>query len=169
MKLVKIKDVRVGQIWKIHNMLGVIELINSTYLSLTSIARIALFPGGEPETESIFNIIEKHELIGFLGITHEIKDNELVEIQQEDLIVNDVVEYIDFDGFKVTAVICAIVTYRNADDIHYVFVTEVGESDNTMLLESEEIGEDTGIFTYTPKKIGVLGVTHEFVNERLVK
>lgn len=169
MKLVEIKDVRVGQIWEIHNMLGVIELINFTYLSLTSIARITLFPGGEPETESIFNITEKHKLIGFLGITHEIIDNKLVEIHQEDLIVNDVVEYLDFDGFKVTAVISAVITGYTAENTQYSFITEVGQSDDTTLFEREEIGDDTGIFTYTPKKIGTLGVTHEFVNERLAK
>lgn len=112
------------------------------------------------------NSLEGSKLIGKLGITHRIEDGKLVEIPREDLVVDDIVEYLDFDGFKVTAVIASLITGMTREDSQYGFITNDGNFDESSLFEKEEIGEDSGTFTYTPKKIGILGVTHEFVNDR---
>lgn len=108
-------------------------------------------------------------IIGKLGITHRIEGNRLVEIPREDLIVDDVVEYLDFDGFPIKGVICTVITAMTAEETQYEFITEDGKSDDSSIFNREEIREDSGIYTYTPKKIGILGVTHEFVNDREVQ
>lgn len=157
MKLVEIKYVRVGQIWEIHNMLGVIELINSTYLSLTSIARITLFPGAEPETESIFNIIKKHKLIGFLSITHEITDNKLVEIPRTTEFQTDDVVKFKWDPRL-------YVINREID-----FGIKKVHPNNTCFEATNDLYGSRQLVDFELKRVGILGVTHEFVNERLVK
>lgn len=159
MKLVEIKDVRPGQVW-INNKTGLIHTVDD----LGNLSNAA-----KAETAKIrdeYLKAAKCRLIGKIGITHRIEGNRLVEIPQEDLIVDDVVEYLDFDGFTVKAVICSVMTALTAEETQYAFITEDGQSEDTTLFEREEIGEDSGIFTYTPKKIGVLGVTHEFVNDK---
>lgn len=167
MKLVEIKDIRFGQIRKNFNDTILIVEIKSDGFSYYK--KYDEF-GNLVNTDVKLNIkFLDMPIIGFFGITHEIKDNKLVEISREDLIINDVVEYLDFDGFKVTAVICAVITGYTSENTQYAFITEYGQSDDTTLFEREEVGEDRGVFTYTPKKIGILGVTHEFINERLAK
>ena len=162
MKLVEIKDVRPRQVW-INDQTGLLHTVDDLG---------NLNNADKAETAKIrdeYLKAAKCRLIGKIGITHRIEGNRLVEIPREDLIVDDVVEYLDFDGFPVKAVICSVITALTAEEIQYAFITENGQSEDTTLFEREEIGEDSGIFTYTPKKIGILGVTHEFVNDREVQ
>lgn len=162
MKLVEIKDVRPGQVW-INDQTRLLHTVDDLG-GLSNTAKM--------ETVKIrdeYLKAAKCRLIGKIGITHRIEDNRLVEIPREDLIVDDVVEYLDFDGFTVKAVICSVMTALTAEETQYAFITEDGQSEDTTLFEREEIGEDSGIFTYTPKKIGILGATHEFVNDREVQ
>lgn len=180
MKLVEIKDVRPGQIrkviafnqWKDEKEFEVLAVIEAsglgeyaefdTYAEFYDIKTKQLI---EDDSEEL-RFYENGELIGKLGITHRIEDGKLVEIPREDLVVDDIVEYLDFDGFKVTAVIASLITGMTREDSQYGFITNDGNFDESSLFEKEEIGEDSGTFTYTPKKIGILGVTHEFVNDR---
>lgn len=175
MKLVEIKDVRVGQIYERNRCI----LAVMRHSGIDSVILRLYCHNRKPEPNSAYEAQAMHEvridtlkdcqLIGKIGITHRIEDNRLVEIPREDLIVDDVVEYLDFDGFTVKAVICSVMTALTAEETQYAFITEDGQSEDTTLFEREEIGEDSGIFTYTPKKIGILGVTHEFVNDREVQ
>lgn len=161
MKLVEIKDIRPGQVW-INDQTGLIHTVDN----LGNLSN-----ANKTETTKIRDEYLKSAkcwLIGKIGITHRIEGNRLVEIPREDLVVDDVVEYLDFDGFKVTAVIASLITGMTREDSQYGFITNDGNFDESSLFEKEEIGEDSGTFTYTPKKIGILGVTHEFVNEREV-
>lgn len=168
MKLVKIEDVRVGQIWQLHNLIGLVKEIDKGLNNLLKIALFQLYPTeGGIETESVHNIITKHKLIGKLGITHEIRDNRLVEIPRDEFQVDDVVTYFDFDHCENIGVVISI--YDRDEYTSYSFITNKGIYDTDDCFEHEEIGEDTGIYTYTPKKIGILGVTHEFVNDCEVK
>lgn len=161
MKLVEIKDIRPGQVWindqtgLIHTVDNLGELSNADKMETTKIRDEYLKSA-------------KCRLIGKIGITHRVEGSRLVEIPREDLIVDDVVEYLDFDGFPVKGVICAVITAMTAEETQYEFITEDGKSDDSSIFNREEIGEDSGIYTYTPKKIGILGVTHEFVNDREV-
>ncbi len=167
MKLVEIKDVRVGQIRKNFDDLILVEAEKANGFShYQAFTEFGGFMNKDVKAHYKFLAMP---IIGKIGITHRIEDNRLVEIPREDLIVDDVVEYLDFDGFTVKAVICSVMTALTAEETQYAFITEDGQSEDTTLFEREEIGEDSGIFTYTPKKIGILGVTHEFVNDREVQ
>ena len=159
MKLVKIKDVRPGQVW-INDQTGLIHTVDD----LGNLSNAAKAETTKIRDEYLKSA--KCRLIGKIGITHRIEGSRLVEIPREDLIVDDVVEYLDFDGFPVKGVICAVITAMTAEETQYEFITEDGKTDDSSIFNREEIREDSGIYTYTPQKIGILGVTHEFVNDR---
>lgn len=75
MKLVEIKDVRVGQIWKDEDG----DLWLEWDDKLTPPIRDTKYYRCDKET---FKYLVKygHKLVGFLGITHEVKDFKLSEI-----------------------------------------------------------------------------------------
>lgn len=164
MKLVEIKDVRVGQIRK--NFDDIILIDAKIPDGFSHYQAFTEFGGLMNKDIKLNHKFLDMPIIGKLGITHRIDDGRLVKIPREDLVVDDVVEYLDFDGFKVTAVIASLITGMTREDSQYGFITNDGNFDESSLFEKEEIGEDSGTFTYTPKKIGILGVTHEFVNDR---
>ena len=167
MKLVEINDVRVGQIRKNFDDLILIEAEKPNgFLYYQAFNEFGGFMNKDVKASYKFLAMP---IIGKLGITHRIEGNRLVEIPREDLIVDDVVEYLDFDGFPIKGVICTVITAMTAEETQYEFITEDGKSDDSSIFNREEIREDSGIYTYTPKKIGILGVTHEFVNDRGVQ
>ena len=167
MKLVEINDVRVGQIRKNFDDLILIEAEKPNgFLYYQAFNEFGGFMNKDVKASYKFLAMP---IIGKLGITHRIEGNRLVEIPREDLIVDDVVEYLDFDGFPIKGVICTVITAMTAEETQYEFITEEGKSDDSSIFNREEIREDSGIYTYTPKKIGILGVTHEFVNDREVQ
>lgn len=167
MKLVEINDVRVGQIRKNFDDLILIEEEKPNgFLYYQAFNEFGGFMNKDVKASYKFLAMP---IIGKLGITHRIEGNRLVEIPREDLIVDDVVEYLDFDGFPIKGVICTVITAMTAEETQYEFITEDGKSDDSSIFNREEIREDSGIYTYTPKKIGILGVTHEFVNDREVQ
>lgn len=167
MKLVEINDVRVGQIRKNFDDLILIEAEKPNgFLYYQAFNEFGGFMNKDVKASYKFLAMP---IIGKLGITHRIEGNRLVEIPREDLIVDDVVEYLDFDGFPIKGVICTVITAITAEETQYEFITEDGKSDDSSIFNREEIREDSGIYTYTPKKIGILGVTHEFVNDREVQ
>ena len=162
MKLVEIKDVRVGQIrkvtaynqWKDEEEFEVLAVIEAAgigeyaefdnYAELYDIQTKQLI---EDDSEEL-RFYEDGELIGKLGITHRIEDSRLVEIPRS-------------DGFKVDDVVRhesgktgVIVKTNNAGfAVGYEYSINCGS----------EGFNDT--FEYLTK-IGILGVTHEFVNDR---
>lgn len=162
MKLVEIKDVRPGQVWKDDE--SYLVLIGTDLKGTWYNSKGVSCMGGMELCDTVHC-----KLTGFLGITHRIEGNRLVEIPRESLIIDDVVEYLDFDGFPVKGVICAVITAMVAEETQYEFITEDGKVDDSSLFDREEIREDSGIYTYTPQKIGILGVTHEFINDREVE
>ena len=167
MNLVEIYDVRVGQIRKNFDDLILIEAEKPNgFLYYQAFNEFGGFMNKDVKASYKFLAMP---IIGKLGITHRIEGNRLVEIPREDLIVDDVVEYLDFDGFPIKGVICTVITAMTAEETQYEFITEDGKSDDSSIFNREEIREDSGIYTYTPKKIGILGVTHEFVNDREVQ
>lgn len=167
MKLVEINDVRVGQIRKNFDDLILIEAEKPNgFLYYQAFNEFGGFMNKDVKASYKFLAMP---IIGKLGITLRIEGNRLVEIPREDLIVDDVVEYLDFDGFPIKGVICTVITAMTAEETQYEFITEDGKSDDSSIFNREEIREDSGIYTYTPKKIGILGVTHEFVNDREVQ
>ncbi|HIU53266.1 MAG TPA: hypothetical protein IAD20_04205 [Candidatus Scatocola faecipullorum] len=150
MKLVEINDVRVGQIRKNFDDLILIEAEKPNgFLYYQAFNEFGGFMNKDVKASYKFLAMP---IIGKLGITHRIEGNRLVEIPREDLIVDDVVEYLDFDGFPIKGVICTVITAMTAEETQYEFITEDGKSDDSSIFNREEIREDSGIYTYTPKK-----------------
>lgn len=160
MKLVKIEDVRVGQIRKIiimdfhaentKEVIGVFTRANdSDYDMFDWIAEYY-----DVETKMSLGDYEDWtfedcgELIGKINITHEIKDNKLVEIPRAKFQVDDVVEckHLNYP----------FVIYNNdlGDEKFYSFFG--GHVSLSMKKD---------VFCENSKKIGIYGVTHEFVND----
>lgn len=142
MKLVEIKDVRVGQVWKnSHWDLVVITKIDNDIIHIkTWDYDFHSFGEGYHNAE----FLKDYRIIGKLGITHKIENNKLVEIPREDFQIDDIF-------------------YRYRDNPQIVV----------------EVGEINSLTGYSPKekclmghianiccKIGIYGVTHEFVNDR---
>lgn len=141
MKLVKIKDVRPGQVW-INDQTGLIHTVDD----LGNLSNAV-------ETTKIrdeYLKSAKCRLIGKIGITHRVEDGRLAEIPRAaEFQVDDVVRH---ESGK-TGVIVKINNVGFA--VGYEYSINCGS----------EGFNDT--FEYLTK-IGILGVTHEFVNDREV-
>lgn len=139
MKLVEIKDTRVGQVLKSDkDILYIVSDYNKPFVP-SSISIESFESAGLKNTYTI---------IGKLGITHRIEDGKLVEIPHTtEFEVDDIVRH---ENGK-TGVIVKINNVGFA--IGYEYSINCGS----------EGFNDT--FEYLTK-IGILGVTHEFVNDR---
>lgn len=151
MKLVEIKDIRPGQIWKDDE--GYLILIglnlNGTWYNSKGVPSM----GGMELYDTVH-----HKLIGKLGITHRIEGNRLVEIPREAEIQID-------DVFR-TMIYTKSPLAPNFDigcDFTYAISVVNFVEDNIVFdyLNEEYLSENL-------ERIGILGVTHEFVNDREV-
>lgn len=159
MKLVEIKNVRIGQVWKRKD----------EYIALSCLGSCDI--GGYPKegvlyikTQNGYYLLNdwdyflspKNEdfiLCGKLGITHELKYGKLVEIPRADFENDDIVHFSLFSGQFIGE---GVVVTSNSD------------------VERERgwirVFTGLGFYLVRPsderKKIGIYGVTHEFVNER---
>ena len=95
MKLVEIKDVRIGQVWKEDDN-DIFIITGFSEYEPEMIHCISYIPEDKPITlkngkkitglvysSTSKNLLEKSTLIGKLGITHRIEDGKLVEITRE--------------------------------------------------------------------------------------
>lgn len=155
MKLVEIKDVRVGQVLERDRCIFVIEERTGVH----NFAVTLYCHNHKPAPNDAYEALATRErnvatfddckIIGKIGITHRVEGNRLIELPREGLIVDDVVCH---ESGK-TGV---IVKKNNAGFIvGYEYLINCGD----------EGFSDT--FEYLTK-IGILGVTHEFVNDREV-
>ena len=147
MKLVEIKDIRPGQIWKDKDKYKVIlenHYDDGTYIRTYDFSCKEL-KECDPDEYILDDI-----LVGKLGITHRIEDGKLVEIPRtEEFQIDDVVRH---ESGKAGV----IVKINNVGfAVGYEYSINCGD----------EGFNDT--FEYITK-IGILGVTHEFVNDREV-
>lgn len=162
MKLVEIKDVRTGQIWDNGNNFLIItgfseyepEMVHSvTYvpedkpITLKSGKKVA----GLMYSSTSKNSLEGSKLIGKLGITHRIEDNRLVEIppvfKEQKINTDDIVKILEDDSCPWVVV----TTYNAKKYKRYISLLSYHDSH----FSENEV-----------EKIGILGVTHEFVNDR---
>lgn len=147
MKLVEIKDVRPGQVW-INNKTGLIHTVDD----LGNLSNAA-----KAETAKIrdeYLKAAKCRLIGKIGITHRIEDNRLVEIppvfKEQKINTDDIVKILEDDSCPWVVV----TTYNAKKYKRYISLLSYHDSH----FSENEV-----------EKIGVLGVTHEFVNDREVQ
>ncbi len=150
MKLQKIKDVRVGQIWEYKDFLIEIrprECFQGIYHN--GIQTVNL------DIDSSFwdELYKKSKLIGFLGITHKIEDNKLIEMSREEFESDDIIEYQN----KIF-----IIAWVNKEERDYMHII------------NEQLDRETINLRYSNnykkvKKLGILGVNYEFINDKLIK
>lgn len=157
MKLVKINDVRKGQIYKdfhsyylissnmvFDNVNGcrypcsefVIDLDNEYIGTITKIHE---------------SIIEKLDFVGFLDITHKVIGNKLIEIPREELEKDDIIEARNIKYF--------------VKEITNDYMVLLNCDDDLMLVSYERKYLGTYLINY--KKIGTLMVNYEFINDKL--
>lgn len=152
MNLVEIKDVRVGQIYNYHNILYLIkdklkddEFITTSYYSKHSLENTVYYE--EFATHCKDSILFKScTLIGKLGITHRIEDGKLVEIPRT-------------AEFQIDDVCCE----ANSKNTNFVIDAIDAYGCEALFLFDEKRNRH---FPQGVEKIGILGVTHEFVNDR---
>lgn len=152
MKLVEIKDIRIGQIWKIDKNLRFVVGCHQQD-GYWWFGNSFIDDGDRYKAISCYKT-ELKELVGFIGITHEIKDNKLVEIPNV------------FKNAKIHS--DDIVIIRGNEDTPFLVdsIYNPKKYDAYISLLSYHEGEFS---EEEVEKIGTLGVTHEFVNERLAK
>lgn len=165
MKLVEIKDVRVGQIWDNGNNFLIItgfseyepEMVHSvTYVPED---KPITLKNGKKVTGLMFsstsrNLLEGLKLIGKLGITHRIEDGKLVEIPRTaEFQIDDVVK------FKWDPRLYVINREIN-------FGIKEAHPDNACFEATNDLYGSRQLIDFELKRVGILGVTHEFVNDR---
>lgn len=147
MKLVEIKDVRVGQIWKDEDG----DLWLEWDDKLAPPIRDTKYYRCDKET---FKYLVKygHKLVGFLGITHEVKDFKLSEIihayKNQKVQKDDIVKVLADNS----APWLVDTTYNSHKYKDYISLLSPYDKDFT----EDEI-----------EKIGTLGVNYEFVHDML--
>lgn len=137
MNLVEIKDVRVGQVWKADkDVLYIVSDYNKPFVP--SSISIESF-----ESAGLQN---RYTIIGKLGITHRIEDGKLVEIPRT-------------AEFQIDDVCC------EANSKNTIFVIDAIDAygREALFLFDEKRNRH---FPQGVEKVGIFGVTHEFVNDR---
>lgn len=144
MKLVEIKDVRPGQVW-INDQTGLIHTVDDLG---------ELSTADKAKTVKIRNEYLKSakcRLIGKIGITHRIEGNRLIEIppffKNQKINADDIVKVIKDGTFPWVV----DTTYNASKYTKYISLLSYHDND----FSEDEV-----------EKIGILGVTHEFVNDR---
>lgn len=149
MKLVEIKDIRPGQVW-INDQTGLIHTVDN--LGNLSNANKA-------ETTQIrdeYLKSAKCRLIGKLGITHRIENNRLVEIPRSAGFQTDDVVKFKWDPRL-------YVINREID-----FGIKKTHPNNSCFEATNDLYGSRQLVDFELKRIGIFGVSHEFVNEREV-
>lgn len=149
MKLVKIIDIRPGQVWEEHRNLFLV-LNRGNNITARMYERGELVAEGIKYTDEFKDM----RLIGKIGITHRIDDDRLVEIPRA-------------AGFQVDDVV-----KFKWDPRLYVINREIDfgiketHPDNSCFEATNDLYGSRQLVDFELKRVGILGVTHEFVNDR---
>lgn len=164
MKLVEIKDIREGQIYERNRCIFVVMRRSG----IDSVVLRLYCHNHKPEPNNAYEAEAMHEvridalndcqLIGKLGITHRIDDNRLVEITRT-------------SGFQTDDV----VKFNWSDPRLYVINREIdfgikeSHPDNACFEATNDLYGSRQLVDFELKRVGILGVTHEFINDREAK
>lgn len=161
MKLVEIKDVRVGQVLERNRCIFVIEERTGAHNFAVSLYCHNHKPAPNNAYEALSmrerNVatFEDCKIIGKTGITHRIEGNRLVEIPRA-------------AGFQVDDV----VKFNWNDPRLYVINREIDfgiketHPDNSCFEATNDLYGSRQLVDFELKRVGILGVTHEFINDR---
>lgn len=160
MKLVEIKDVRPGQVLERDHCLFVIEERTGAHNFAVSLYchnhKPAPDDAYEEQSTRERNIatFDDCEIIGKIGITHRIEGNRLVEIPRSAGFQTDDVVKFKWDPRL-------YVINREID-----FGIKKTHPDNSCFEATNDLYGSRQLVDFELKRIGILGVTHEFVNDR---
>lgn len=163
MKLVEIKDVRVGQVLERNRCIFVIEERTGVHNFAVSL----YCHNHKPVPNDAYEALSMRErniatfddckIIGKIGITHCIEGNRLVEIPRSaGFQVDDVVK------FKWDPRLYVI--NREID-----FGIKESHPDNSCFEATNDLYGSRQLVDFELKRVGILGVTHEFINDREVQ
>lgn len=163
MKLAEIKDVRVGQVLERNRCIFVIEERTGVHNFAVSLYCHNHKPAPNDAYEAL-SMRERNvatfddcEIIGKIGITHCIEGNRLIELPRS-------------SGFQVDDV----VKFNWNDPRLYVINREIDfgiketHPDNSCFEATNDQYGSRQLIDFELKRVGILGVTHEFVNDREV-
>lgn len=155
MKLVEIKDVRPGQVW-INDQTGLLHTVDD----LGGLSNAAKMETAKIRDEYLK--AAKCRLIGKIGITHRIAGDRLVEIPRgAEFRIDDVVHLTSYAAFFETGISVIQDIYELKDcvpETRYALTKGNGSTSCNWCLENLKRAKI--------KRIGILGVTHEFVNSK---
>ena len=150
MKLVEIKDVRPGQVW-INDQTGLIHTVDDLG-ELSNADKAETFKIRDKYLKSA-----KCRLIGKIGITHRIDGKKLIEITRAAGFQTDDVVKFKWDPRL-------YVINREID-----FGIKESHPDNSCFEATNDLYGSRQLVDFEIKHIGILGVTHEFVNDKEVQ
>lgn len=150
MKLVEIKDIRPGQVWQDKDGDLWLEWDDRIEPPIRDTKYYA-------HTKEAFNYLveRKNKLVGFWKITHKAKDKELVEIPRTTEFQTD-----------------DVVKFKWSDPRLYVINREIDfgiketHPNNHCFEATNGLYGSRQLVDFELKRIGILGVTHEFVNDK---
>ena len=160
MKLVEINEVRVGQVLERDRCIFVIEERTGVYNFSVSLYCHNHKPTPNDAHEALATreknvaTFDDCNIIGKIGITHRIEDNRLVELPHS-------------AGFQVDDVV-----KFKWDPRLYVINREIDfgiketHPDNSCFEATNDLYGSRQLVDFELKRVGILGVTHEFVNDR---
>lgn len=159
MKLVEINDVRVGQVWKNKKEMITIDSFYDDEEIQISAYNLS---GKEIDMDyddfegmiDIDAVKQNYKLIGKLGITHRIEGNRLLEIPRSAGFQTDDVVKFKWDPRL-------YVINREID-----FGIKKTHPDNSCFEATNDLYGSRQLVDFELKRIGILGVTHEFVNDK---
>uniref|UniRef100_UPI0040259DE8 hypothetical protein n=1 Tax=Candidatus Scatocola faecipullorum TaxID=2840917 RepID=UPI0040259DE8 len=162
MKLVEINDVRVGQVWKNKKEMITIDSFYDDEEIQISAYNLS---GKEIDMDyddfegmiDIDAVKQNYKLIGKLGITHRIEGNRLLEIPRSAGFQTDDVVKFKWDPRL-------YVINREID-----FGIKKTHPDNSCFEATNDLYGSRQLVDFELKRIGILGVTHEFVNDKEVQ
>ncbi len=159
MKLVEIKDVRVGQVWKNKK-----EMITIDSFYDDEEIQISAYNLSGKEIDMDYNdfagmididaVKQNYKLIGKIRITHRIEGNRLIEITRAAGFQTDDVVKFKWDPRL-------YVINREID-----FGIKESHPDNSCFEATNDLYGSRQLVDFELKRVGILGVTHEFINDK---
>lgn len=160
MKLVEINDVRVGQVLERDRCIFVVEERTGVYNFAVTLYchNHKSAPNDAYEAlatrERNVSAFDDCKIIGKIGITHHIEDNRLVELPRSAGFQADDVVKFKWDPRL-------YVINREID-----FGIKETHPDNSCFEATNDLYGSRQLVDFELKRVGILGVTHEFVNDR---
>jgi hypothetical protein len=161
MKLIEITNNEVGRIYKTNNKFIIID--ESFRKREIYYYTFNYDSNGNSELLANHFILKESlkycKLIGFINITHKIENNKLVEIERKEFEVDDIIKFKNDRIYVITKTHTCGNGFNNNKTFYTLF-------NGVESWESFDLTDE--YFRENSIKIGIYGVTHKFVNDKLL-